>query len=153
MSSVTYFQRRSALSKMVGKAGGKSVLAALRDADKATVDLREEGHAILLEALAELEAKANGAPSPDWLEAVYLAASTIIDVCPPELPGLHKAVYSLCDLTDRQIRSGRLEREPIAVHIAALRPLSQSDQAPEAVSAILDGLAALQARDIARAGG
>lgn len=152
MSAVKIFHRKSALSRMVNGSGGRTVLAALRDAEKETADLREEGRSILMEAIAAIEAT-GAAPvidGGDWLDAAYRAAADLIDVCPPELPALHRAVYGLCDLADRQRRAGRFEKAPIAIHIAALRPLSRPDLDAAASSEVLAGLAALLARETGR---
>ena len=92
---------------------------------------------------------AAGRPSPveGWLDTVYAAAADILDVCPADLPALYKAVYSLCELADMQRRTGRLDRPPIEVHVAALRPLSQPGQDLKAAAPVLVGLEALLARE------
>ncbi|MDO9338722.1 MAG: hypothetical protein Q7T61_20210 [Caulobacter sp.] len=152
MSAVTIIRRVSNLSKMVGESGGKTVLAALRAAEVETAGLREEGRALLMEAIGLLEA-ALAEPTDDaWLEAIYSTSSVIIDVCPPDLTALGKAAWSLCDLTDRQRKNDRLEVPPIAVHVAAIRTLSQDNLAPEAAAPLLAGLEALLAREVAKGG-
>lgn len=152
MSAVTIIRRVSNLSKMVGESGGRTVLAALRGAEAETASLREEGRGLLSEAIGALEA-AQGAPADEaWLEAVYRASSNIIDICPPDLPLLGKAAWSLCDLTDRQRKSGRLEVPPVAVHVSAIRTLS-GDLDPQAAAPLLMGLEALLAREVAKSGG
>lgn len=151
MSAVTIIRRVSNLSKMVGESGGRTVLAALRGAEAETASLREEGRAIVMEAIGQLEA-ALAAPVGDaWLEGVYRASSCIIDVCPPDLPALGKAAWSLCDLTDRQRQAGRLEVPPVAVHVSAIRSLS-GDLDVQAAAPLLLGLEALLAREIAKDG-
>ncbi|HYE47774.1 MAG TPA: hypothetical protein VEA44_18550 [Caulobacter sp.] len=154
MAVVTVFSRKSNLSKLVDASGGVTVLAGLRGADRETAEVRSEGRGVLLAAIAALEA-AGAAPAGDaeaWLDSVYGAAADIIDVCPAELPGLYKAVHGLCELSDLQRRAGRLDRPPVEVHIAALRPLSQPGQDPAAMAPILAGLEALLAREAARGG-
>jgi hypothetical protein len=152
LSGVTIIRRVSSLSKMVGESGGRTVLAALRAAEVETASLREEGRAILMEAIGQLEA-ALAAPADDaWLEGVYRASSCIIDVCPPDLPALGKAAWSLCDLTDRQRQAGRRELAPIAVHVDVIRKLS-GDLDAQAAAPLLMGLEALLAREVAKSGG
>jgi hypothetical protein len=153
MSAVMMIRRKSNLSKMIDTKGGVTVLAALRGAEKEIAPLREEGLAILDEALAALDASAATPPGQaGWLEGIYRAAADIIDVCPPELTGLYAAAYSLCELADLQRRAGRCETPPVQVHINALRLLRQPGQ-PEAVtSQVLAGLESLLARETARGG-
>jgi len=149
--AVTVFRRRSNLSKLVDTSGGMTVLAALRGAERETAEVRDEGRAILMEALAALESAAGQPPSTvAWLDAVYAAAGDILDVCPAELPALYKAVHGLCELADMQRRAGRLDAPPIQVHIAALRPLSQPGQDLKAAAPVLAGLDALLAREAAK---
>lgn len=152
MSAVTIIRRVSNLSKMVGESGGRTVLAALRGAEAETAGLREEGRAILREAIEALDAAFAQPPGEAWLEGVYRGSSNIIDVCPPDLPALGKAAWNLCDLTDRQRQSGRLERAPIAVHVEAIRKLS-GDMDAAAAAPLLMGLEALLAREVAKSGG
>lgn len=149
--AVTVFRRRSNLSKLIDTSGGMTVMAALRKADAETADLREEGRGILMEAIAALEF-AGGRPVDGevWLEGVYNATADIIDVCPAELPALYKALYSLCELVDIQRRAGRVDVPPVAVHIAALRPLSTPGQDPQNAAPVLMGLEALLAREAAK---
>lgn len=152
MSAVTIIRRVSNLSKMVGESGGKTVLAALRDVELETAGLRDEGRALLMEAIDVLEAAMAEPPGADWLETVYSTSSAIIDICPPDLPALGKAAWSLCDLTDRQRKSGRLEVAPIAVHVAAIRTLSQDGLDAHKAAPLLMGLEALLARETAKGG-
>ncbi|MDB5468713.1 MAG: hypothetical protein JWR84_273 [Caulobacter sp.] len=151
MSAVTIIRRVSNLSKMVGESGGKTVLAALRGAEAETAGLREEGRAILMEAIAVLEAALAQPRGETWLEDIYSTSSVIIDVCPPDLPALGKAAWSLCDLSDRQRKTGRIEVPPIAVHVNAIRTLS-SDLDPQLAAPLLMGLEALLAREVAKGG-
>jgi hypothetical protein len=151
VSAVTIIRRVSNLSKMVGESGGKTVMAALRGAEAETAGLRDEGRALLMEAIGVLEAALAAPTDEAWLEAIYKTSSAIIDICPPDLPSLGKAAWSLCDLTDRQRRNGRLEVAPIAVHVNAIRTLS-GDLDPPAAAPLLMGLEALLAREVAKAG-
>ena len=144
--AVTVFRRRSNLSKMVDASGGMTVLAALRGAELETASVRDEGRAILMEAIGALE---EAAARPLAAEA-WLDAAQIIDVCPAELPALYRAAYSLCDLSDQQRRVGRVDRPPIDVHVAALRPLSQPGQDLLTAAPVLTGLEALLARETAK---
>ncbi len=151
MSAVTIIRRVSNLSKMVGERGGKTVLAALRGAEAETAGLREEGRALLMEAIGVLEASLAEPLSGTWLEGVYKTASAIIDICPPDRPLLGKAAWSLCDLSDRQRRNGRIDLPPIAIHVNAIRTLS-GDIDPVAAAPLLMGLEALLAREVAKGG-
>lgn len=150
MSAAIIIRRVSNLSKMVGESGGRTVMAALRGAEAETAGLRDEGRALLMEAIAVLEAAQADAKDESWLEAIYRASSAIIDICPPDLPLLGKAAWSLCDLTDRQRRYGRLEAAPIAVHIKAIRTLGQTGLDPQAAAPLLLGLEALLSREVAK---
>lgn len=150
--SVTIIRRVSNLSKMIGESGGRTVMAALRGAETETASLREEGRALLREAIGALEAVLARPPGEAWLNEIYAASAAVIDVCPPDLQGLGKAAWSLCDLTDRQRRTGRAEVPPIAVHVAAIRTLSQDDLDARTAAPLLMGLEALLAREVAKGG-
>ena len=148
--SATIIRRVSSLSKMVGEKGGMTVLTALREAEAQTAGLREEGRALLLEAIVALE-KATAAPdSETWLDQVYETAAGVIDICPPDMPVLAKAAWSLCDLADLQRRIGHIDLPPIVVHVAAIRTLSQPGLDAQSAAPLLMGLEALRARETAR---
>ncbi|WGM40399.1 hypothetical protein [Caulobacter sp. NIBR1757] len=151
MSGVTIIRRVSNLSRMIGESGGKTVLAALRGAEAETASLRDEGRVLLLEAIGVLEAALAEPKDDAWLEAIYSTSSAIIDICPPDLQALGKAAWSLCDLTDRQRKNGRLEVPAIAVHVNVIRTLS-GDSDPRAAAPLLMGLEALLAREVAKGG-
>jgi hypothetical protein len=152
VSGALIIRRVSNLSKLIGDKGGRTVMAALRAAEAETADLREEGRALLTEAIAALEAAAIQPLCETWLEGVYRASAGVIDICPPDLPALGKAAWSLCDLADRQRRTGRIDAPPIAVHVAAIRSLGQPGLDPKTAAPLLLGLEALLAREMARAG-
>lgn len=149
MSPVTITRRRSNLSRMVGEAGGVTVLAALRGAARETADLREEGRAILAEVILALETAADSPAGAEWLDRVYAAARDIIEVCPAEAPALHRAAYSLCDLVDLQQRLGRPDAPPVAVHVRAIRLLAAPDVSDAVAAPVLEGLRAVLERQSA----
>lgn len=148
--SAVFIRRVSNLSKMVGEKGGKTVLAALRAAEVETAPLREEGRVLLAEAVAALETAAGDPWAETWLDDIYRASAAIIDICPPDLPAVAKAAWSLCDLADRQRRTGRLDAPPIAVHVAAVRTLCQPGMDTTTAAPLLRGLEALLTRETAR---
>lgn len=151
MSAVVITRRKSNLSKMIAEAGGMTVLSALKAADRETAGLRDEGRAILDEAIAALEA-VTAAPGRDatWLDQVYSAASAVLDVCPPDLLGMAKAAFSLCELTDLQRRNGRNEPAPVEVHVQSVRLLAQPGLPEAAIGPILEGLDRLLTREAAQ---
>lgn len=148
--SAVFIRRISNLSKLVGEKGGKTVLAALRAAEIETAPLREEGRALLAEAVTALEAAAGDPRGETWLDDLYRASAAIIDICPPDLPAVAKAAWSLCDLADRQRKTGRIDAPPIAVHVAAVRTLCHPGLDAKAAAPLLKGLEALLARETAR---
>lgn len=150
--SAVFIRRVSNLSKMVGEKGGKTVLAALRGAETETAPLREEGRALLAEAVTALEAAAGDPWAETWLDDIYRASAAIIDICPPDLPAVAKAAWSLCDLADRQRKTGKADVPPVAVHVAAVRTLCQPGLDAKAARPLLLGLEALLAREVARGG-
>jgi hypothetical protein len=153
MTSVLVIRRQSNLSKLVNASGGKTVQAALRDADRGMAGLRDEGLAILDEALMALEgAVAAATDGPDWLDRVYSAAGAVIDVCPPDLMSLHSAAWSLCELCDLQRRAGRCETRSILVHLSSLKLLRQPGQPEAVLTGTLAGLATLLAHETSRPG-
>ena len=148
--SAVFIRRTSNLSKLLGEKGGRTVLAALRAAEAETADLREEGRGLLAEAVSALEAAAGDPWGETWLDDIYRASAAIIDICPPDLPAVAKAAWSLCDLADRQRRTGRLDAPPIAVHVAAVRTLCQPGIDAKSAAPLLMGLEALLTRETAR---
>ena len=150
--SAIFIRRVSNLSKLVGEKGGKTVLAALRAAEAETAPLREEGRALLAEAVTALEAAAADPWGETWLDDIYRASAAIIDICPPDLPAVAKAAWSLCDLADRQRKTGKADAPPIAVHVAAVRTLCQPGLDANSAKPLLLGLEALLAREVARGG-
>ena len=149
--SAVFIRRISNLSKLVGEKGGKTVLAALRAAETETAPLREEGRALLAEAVTALETAAGDPWGETWLDDVYRASAAIIDICPPDLPAVAKAAWSLCDLVDHQRRTG-VDAPPIAVHVAAVRTLCHPGMDATTAAPLLTGLEALLAREVARGG-
>ena len=86
--SAVFIRRISNLSKLVGEKGGKTVLAALKAAEIETAPLREEGRALLAEAVTALETAAGDPWGETWLDDIYSASAGIIDICPPDLPAV-----------------------------------------------------------------
>ena len=146
MSGVTWVMRRSKLSRLVNQPGGTTVGAALEAAAFETREFRAEAMTIVNAALKELDAVLASPPAEGavqaWLETVYFLATRISDTAGPfGFEDMCAAAFSLCELSDRQKRSGTLELPPLKVHAASLRLLFAEDQPPAARKAVLDGLA------------
>lgn len=88
---------------------------------------------------------------PDKAEAESLAVIYDVSQCLigvstfAHLPELDRAATSLCDVIDSMVTSGRTRREPIDVHVSAMRLLSHDAPGVDRAR-ILDGLLKVRTR-------
>lgn len=150
---VTWIMKKSRLSTLVetGGAGSATVVAALRDAHVQIGDMREEAMAETDAILVRLEMLTRSlTPQDAWLsfDDIYALANSLVDVAGPfGLDDMCAGAFSLCELVDRQKRSGNVLLASILVHVSALRLLRQGDEPAESRAKVLGGLASLLARE------
>lgn len=157
MSAVMWVTKKSRLSQLIDESGGTTALNALREAERQLAPLREAAMEAVEACILELEDMTLTPPAPGlegfWLDEVYRAGGGLLDVAGPfGLEDMCSATYSLCELVDRQKRAERCDPATVRIHVSAIRLLARPDQAPEARTAVLDGLTRLVER-AARAGG
>ena len=148
MSSATITFRENRLGKLLNQFGGVSVGKAIEAAEANLESIREANVAEVdrnLALLAETAARAKA--EPDELahrRAIYACANTVAGLAGAcGLAEVGEAAFSLCELTDRLIATGRWNDEAIAVHLHAVS-LLRAEATPETAElrrSILDGLA------------
>ena len=154
MSEVHYYRPKMKLAKLLREPGGKTVAEAVKDASAGLEALSAECLDEVDAFIVRIEAAFAALPADfdaEALRGLYLAVNGLIGL--PGIVGLSEletAAYSLADLTDRMIAAGRFEREPVRVHVQALRLLRRPDLlSVAALGEVLAGLA--QVRDKFRA--
>lgn len=151
MSAVLWMTRKSRLSQLIDEAGGMTVGTALAEAQNQILPMRETALQAVVEGLGDLEVLVAATPAEGeetaWLERIYGLAYGLLELAGPfGLEDMCAAAYSLCALADGQKRQGRLNPEPIRVHVAALRLLTQNGEGEETRKAVLKGLAHISDR-------
>ena len=125
MGSVRYIAYENKLAKLIRAPGGKTMEAAIEDAeigleaiaDACLVDI-DRLIAILIERAADL-AKTVAKQDPLYTSAREIAG--LAAIC--KRPRLGEAAHSLCVLIDNSEAAGQLHREAIAVHISTVQLL------------------------------
>jgi hypothetical protein len=102
------------------------------------------------EALSVLEAGLAawpGEPDNAYLESLYQMSMRIVGVASVAgLPDLDRAAKSLCDVVDGLIAKSLWERDPIEVHVAAMRLLKEPAALGGGAGAVVDGLLQVRKR-------
>jgi hypothetical protein len=146
VSSVTVHFPRYKLTDQLKQRGGKSVAAALRDADAGLTALAEPCLEIVKLTLARIDALvATLSPVLDEaaLAQLYKESSSLIGLAATSgLRELDRVAYSLCDLLDRTLQTRCWDLEAIQVHAQALQLLSNPEVLRDraSVMAVLKGL-------------
>lgn len=134
------------LTKLLRGPGGKTVAEAVSDAESGLRSIAGDCLTAVDRDLAKLAEKAamlSDPPDRETLGHVYEIALRLVG--PASVAGLQKmdrAAYSLCDLVDRMITSGKTALEPVQVHLQALVLLRQRNGAlpTDATDSIVAGL-------------
>lgn len=149
MSVIKFIPYTNRLAKLIKLPGGKTVEAAMADAD---ANLKEI-EAPCLEVLDQLIARIRGLaetpqPSVDDLDEIYARSNEIVGLGGVfGMQDLSAAAYSLCELVDRTRERGGPDRAAMAVHVNALRLLRMGVAVDEAErTRMLDGLASVVRR-------
>jgi hypothetical protein len=143
MSTAQKFYPRNTLAAMINRPGGITIADALSRAEANVETIRGDCLAAIDEALAAVQGliPANGAPSPDAVNAMYQYANDIVGVAVTyDLRELSRAAYSLCELLDRQRARDAWSARAVSVHIEALRLLREPNADADGRAAILVGL-------------
>ena len=139
------YRPKLAIYDVLSKPGGVSVAMAMKRADAALEQHRDEGVKALGAALDKLdELAAARSVDPDQF---YELSTFVLDIAGIFQPPLCRAANSLCDLVQRMKAAGRWDWPSIDVHLASMRLLSgkQDDKDP-AVQTVLNGLGAVVSR-------
>ena len=87
------------------------------------------------------------APDAAYMTLLYEQGLRIYGVASVAgLPRLDEATYSFCDVVDGQIATSAWNRDPVGVHVGAMRLLRSRDMPAQDAKAILDGLAHVRKR-------
>jgi len=141
------FKVRPTLADQIRLPGGKKVGEAVAAADAALDDRRESAVEGLKQGVERLEALARQ-QSDAGFASVYPIAATLAGTAGFFDTGpFYKAVYSLCELTEKLTAAGRCDWLSVDVHVRALRLILTTgfEDGPEA-RAMLDGLSSLVRR-------
>jgi hypothetical protein len=141
------FKVRPAIADHIRLPGGKKVGEAVAAADAALDDQRASAIEGLVQGVERLEALCRD-PSDDGFVAIYPIAAHLAGTAGFfETGPFYRAVYSLCELTEKLGAAGRRDWSSVEVHVKALRLILTTgfEDGPEA-KAMLDGLAALVRR-------
>lgn len=137
-----YHRPKYALALKVRRGKGMAIPEAVRKAQANVEAMRGDLSVELARKIDQMEALLAAAPGPAQVKPVYDIAEGLIAVAGAcGLGGAAKAAHSLCELLDRMGGAGRFDRDPVMVHLQALRLLSATEALPEAAAAqVLDGL-------------
>ncbi len=141
------FKVRPAIADQIRLPGGKKVGEAVAAADAALDDQRAAAVEGLIQGVERLEALCRE-PSDDGFASVYPLAANLAGTAGFfETGPFYRAVYSLCELTEKLGAAGRRDWSSVDVHVRSLRLILTTgfQDGPEA-KAMLDGLAALVRR-------
>ncbi len=142
MTGARLVKVRSALSRQLSRAGGRTVAEAERLAEAALQTHRTEVFGELGRLVAELEALCV-TRGPDDEARAYQLASSVVDLAGFfETGPFYDAAYSLCELTDGARTGGLWSWDAVEVHVRTLRLLHMAGlgtACPDA-AALLDGL-------------
>lgn len=117
---------KTRLSMIVARSGGISQSAALESAQKNVEEMRDEGDAVILRAIAEIGDLAIRPHSPGTFNDAELTdvlnlADQIVTVAETfGYTSLNTIGKSLCDLVDGFLAAGIRDRAPVIVHVQAL---------------------------------
>lgn len=144
--TVKYHRPNYAITPKIRNGKGMAIPDAVRQAEANVEAMRDSLSGELAAKIDQMEVLLAGR-SPK-VDPVYDLAEGLIAVAGAcGLNGAASAAHSLCELLDRMSAADRFDREPIMVHLSALRLLSLSGAvAEDEAGQILDGLERVCAR-------
>ena len=141
------FKVRPAIADQIRLPGGRKISEAVAAADAALDDQRASAVEGLTPGVARLAALCRERSEEDFASVYPLASHLAGTAGFFETGPFYRAVYSLCELTEKLGAAGRRDWSSVAVHVRALRLILTTgfDDGPEA-KAMLDGLSTLVRR-------
>ncbi len=125
MSVVRYIAHQNRLAKLINAPGGKTVDAAIEDAEAGLLAIADACLADIDRLIGELSKRIGEiADHPGKDDPLYIAAREIAGlaaIC--KRPALGDAAHSLCVLLDNSETSGLWRREAVMVHVSTLQLL------------------------------
>ena len=157
MSQVRTFNPERGLKARISLPGGKTLAAAVADAEAEIEAHRPDVIRDVDQRIAELEriAGVSGGPAVDEAERIYGEASAIVDSAGLfDLEDVGQAAYSLCELVDRLGHARVWDGPAVQVHVGSIRLLRglPADAARERAQ-LLAGLNAVTAKYAVEAAG
>lgn len=155
MSHAIFHFPRYKLARQLRKPGGKTIAAAVNDAQAGLDAIKDDCLATVDQTLLQIDQMVERLKSTQAghnLMALYEEANSLVGIAATSgLVEMDGAAYSLCDLIDRMTNNGRCDLEPIIVHVRALHLLRRPDQLGQggAVREILLGLRQVRERYVA----
>lgn len=141
------FKVRPAIADQIRLPGGKKVGEAVAAADAALDDQRASAVEGLVQGVERLEALCRERSDEDFASIYPIAAHLAGTAGFFDTGPFYRAVYSLCELTEKLSVAGRRDWSSVDVHVRSLRLILTTgfDDGPEA-RAMLDGLSSLVRR-------
>ena len=141
------FKVRPAIADQIRLPGGKKVGEAVAAADAALDDQRASAVEGLVQGVERLEALCRERSDEDFASIYPIAAHLAGTAGFFETGPFYRAVYSLCELTEKLGGAGRRDWSSVDVHVRSLRLILTTgfEDGPEA-RAVLDGLSSLVRR-------
>lgn len=131
MTSATFTFPVYRLAKILRRPGGKTIAAALGEAEEGLAGLQVPCLEAIDKALASMSVgleTLNKDKRADASLALYKEVNAVIGLATAAgYPEMDRAAYSLCDLLDRMQESNCLDIEAIRVHVQALHLLRQPE--------------------------
>jgi hypothetical protein len=144
MSEVLFFEPENRLGAAIAQAGGKTVQAAITDAEEQIVKAAIETAAKIDEMIALIQGLA-GQGANSELTALYQAAREVAGLAGlANLPDLGRAAHVFCMQIDLALQKGALTDEQVMVNLGALRLLRLPERfSADERGALLDNLQAV----------
>ena len=141
------FKVRPAIADQIRRPGGKKMGEAVAAADAALDDQRASAVEGLVQGVERLEVLSRERSDESFASVYPIAAHLAGTAGFFETGPFYRAVYSLCELTEKLGAAGRRDWSSVEVHVKALRLILTTgfQDGPEA-KAMLEGLAALVRR-------
>jgi hypothetical protein len=141
------------LAKLIWKPGGKTIAAALEEAQANLETVRGETLDLLrakLEAIQTLGGRSQQTPAEADLQTLYALSNDVVEIAGLfGMPELGQAAYSLCALLDGLKTRGTWHWPSVQVHLNGLLVLADRQvAAPEALKAVVEGLSRVSERTL-----
>ena len=147
MIEARQYKFRSGLARKLQAPGGMTVGEADRRACEGLERHREAVMQTIDVTVGDLQGLCARTPADGGADVYRLASSVIDLVACFDTGPLHKAAYSLCELSDRMLSAGDWQWPPVLVHVQAMRLiLTDACRRSCESDALLEGLRALSGK-------